>query len=343
MTLRIRTSLAAATVALLLAHSPAEAHTQEVHRRIVLDAVNYMRANPGTTNYNKLLAGVQRAGYTMDQFAQAIAQGAYDVDDFADTYLCGAITGDCVKAPLWGLGTGIAKYTSFWHFQDHTHGSDVHGNVYGGYGYNRVAVKGDIDELAAGWLWNDHLDDGAGGMKGLLGETSRYNTYSVTEKNYRLGGYSTPSMYADYQKFPFQPITNLAQYWFTQFLQRPTAQTLGFVLHSTDVSIPQHTWNTLGNNHSGFEGWIENYYYSENLNAPARIQAALKNFTPMATAATDIRPVLYQAGNYTYANGSLALSSTAHGDRLTTAQKLVPHATALVITVLNRAAERMAQ
>jgi hypothetical protein len=339
----LRAVCAAFAAATLWAAAPAHAFQQETHRRIVLDAVSFMRANPGITNYQKLLDGATRAGYTIDQFAQTIAQGAYDVDSFSDTFICGAITGDCVKAPLWGLGTAIARYTSFWHFQDHAHGTDAHGNRYGGYNYSRIAIKGDIDDLAAGWLWNDYLDDGAGGMHGLFGDTSRYNTYGVTEKNYRLNGTSSTSQYADYQNFPFQPITNLGQYWFTQFLQRPTAQSLGFVLHTTDVAVPQHTWNTLANNHSGWESWVQNYYDSEQLNAFYLVEAALKNLSPLSTSETDIRALLQQAGNFSYANGTLVLSSTAHADRVAVGRVLVPHATALVVRILDRAAERMVQ
>lgn len=333
---------AAVTAALLTAALPAQAFLQETHKRIVQDAVSYMRANPGTTNYAKLQAGAQKAGYTIDQFAAVISQGAYDVDAFSDTYICGAITGDCVNAPVWGLGSAVARYTSFWHFQDHAHGTDAHGNRYGGYNYSRIAIKGDIDELAAGWLWNDYLDDGSGGMGGIFGDSSRYNTYGVTERNYRLNGYSTSAMYSDYQNFPFQPITNLGQYWFTQFLQRPTAQTLGFVLHTTDVAVPQHTWNTLGHNHSGWETWVKDYFDSEQLNAFPLVQAALNKVIPLAVDATDIRPVLYQVGNDSYTNGTLVLSSTSHADRVAVGRVLVPEATALVVRILNRAAERMA-
>lgn len=340
---RLCATLAGAAATLLMSASPAHAFTQETHRRIVLDAVKFMQANPGITNYQKLLDGATRAGYTIDQFAQVIAQAAYDVDGFADTYICGAITGDCVNAPLWGLGSALAHYTSFWHFEDHAHGTDVHGNPFGGYNYSRTAMKGDIDELAAGWLWNDYLDDGSGGMKGIFGDTSRYNTYYVTERNYRQGGYSTTSMYADYQNFPFQPISNLGQYWFSQFLTRPTAQTLGFVLHTADLAVPHHTWSTLANNHSGYESWVESYYDSEQLGAFYLVQAALQNVNPLSPSATDIRPMLHQAGEYTYANGTLVLSSTAHADRVTVARKMVPHAIALVVHLLDRAAERMVQ
>ncbi|WP_284620797.1 phospholipase [Aquabacterium humicola] len=322
---------------------PAHAFSPETHRRIVLDAVKFMRANPDVTNYQKLLNGVTKAGFSIDQFAQVIAQGAHDVDYFADTYICGAITGDCVGAPAWGLGTSIGRYTSFWHFQDHSHGADVHGNPFGGYNYSRIAIKGDIDELAAAWLWNDHLDDGSGGMEGVFGEDSRYNTYGITEKNYRLSGLSTPSMYSDFQKFPFQPISNLGQYWFKQFLAQPTAQTLGFVLHTTDVAVPHHTWNTLGNNHSGWETWVQAYYDSEQLGAFYLVRNALTKLPPLGKDATDVRPLLYKAGDFSYGAGVLALSSTDHGVRVLVGRSMVPHAIALAVRILDRAAERMAK
>lgn len=320
---------------------PAKAFVPETHRRIVIDAVGYMRSHPDSTNYRKLVDGAAAAGYSIDEFTAAMAQGAYDVDFFTDTYLCGAITGDCVKAPLWGLGTAIARYTSFWHFQDHAHGPDAHGNPHGGYRYTRVGVEGDIDSLAAAWLWNDHLDDGRGGLQGMFGDTSRYNSYGLTELHYRQGTTSRPSMYADYQDAPFQPIGNLGQYWFSVFLTQPTAQNIGFVLHTTDVAVPHHTWNTLGNLHSDWEDWVHAYYDREGLGAFERVEQALLNLTPLAPDAPDVRPLLHQAGHYTYARGTLVLSSTDHADRVRVGRDLVPHAIALAVRVLNRAAERL--
>jgi len=333
----------AAAAGTLLASAPAHAFLQETHRRIVLDAVAYMQAHPATTNYQKLVAGAARAGYSIDEFAAMLGQGAYDVDSFSDTYICGAITGDCEKAPLWGLGTAIARYSSFWHFEDHSHGSDAHGNPYGGYNYSRVPVMGDVDTLAAGWLWNDHLDDGRGGMHGLLGDGTKYDTYHRTEANYRQGSSSSPSQYADYQNFPFQPISNLGQYWFGQFLQMPTAQTLGFVLHTTDLLVPQHTWNTLGNNHSGFEEWVLDYFDSERLDDFTLVDAALNDLPPLPPAATEVRGLMHTAAAYSYANGALVLSSTDQADRVAVARRIVPHATALVVRLLDRGAERLVQ
>lgn len=332
------TSLAAA----LFVCTPAHAWKQETHRRIVHDAVAFMKNNPSITNYAKLEAGVTRAGFSMTQFTEALGQGAYDVDDFADTYLCGATTGSCVLAPLWGLGSGIANYTSYWHFQNHTAGRDVHGNGFGGYNYAKLSNRGDIDKLAAAWLVGDYLDDGAGGLKGWFGDSSKYNSFGVTEARYRQGSTSTPQQYADFESAPFQPIDNLGQYWFQQFLARPTAQSLGFVLHTTDVVQPHHTWGTSGNGHSGWEQWVGDYYDSEQLGDSAAVRTALASFTPVAAAAADIRPLLTQAGTYSYANGGIVLSSTDHADRRTVARKMVPHSIAMVVHILNRAAERLA-
>jgi hypothetical protein len=257
----MRSILLLTAVAAGLVHATdAEAFAQDTHKRIAIDAVRYMQRHADTTNYAKLLAGVTRAGYTIDQFAEQLGQGAYDVDDFADTYLCGAVTGDCVLAPVWGLGSGIVNYTSYWHFQNRTQGPDVHGNPFGGYNYARLTVKGDIDDLAAAWLVGDHLDDGKGGMKGWFSDGSKYNAYGLTEANYRQGGSSSPSMYADFDKAPFQPIDNLGQYWWSQFLARPTVQSLGFVMHTTDLLQPHHTWTTSALNHSGWETWVKDYY-----------------------------------------------------------------------------------
>lgn len=160
----------------------AQAFSQETHKRIAIDAVNYMKANPNTTNYAKVLAAATKAGMTIDQFANTLGQGAYDVDDFMDTYLCGATTGSCQIAPVWGLGAGIVKYTSYWHFQNHTQGSDVHGNDLGGYNYQKLTVWGDIDNMAATWLYGDYLDDGKGGLKVGFGKMAQNTTPMVSPK-----------------------------------------------------------------------------------------------------------------------------------------------------------------
>ncbi|AZZ95175.1 phospholipase [Hahella sp. KA22] len=320
---------------------PALAFKQETHKRFVIDAVEFMRTHPDITNYAKLEAVAAAAGISVTQMADMIGQGAYDVDDFEDTFLCGAVTGDCVLAPVWGLGSSIVNYTSYWHFQNHTRGADAHGNDIGGYDYSKLSVKGDVDNMAASWLKGDHLDDGAGGQTGWFGaEDSEYKSYQVTEANYRQGSYSTYSMYKDFENIPFQPIDNLGQYWYSAFWAQPTIQTLGFTLHTTDLLQPHHTWTTSALNHSGWEAWVRDYYDSENLNDDALVEQALADFPTLSANSAEIRPLLTKGGEISYSMGGVVLSSTDHSDRLAVAKIVVPHAIAMTVHILNHAMNR---
>ncbi|WP_196137249.1 phospholipase [Aliikangiella sp. G2MR2-5] len=320
--------------------NPTFAYKQETHKRIVLDAIAYMKAHPETTAYNKLKAVALAAGITVEELAQRLGQGAYDVDDFADTFICGAVTGDCVNAPLWGIAESIVNYTSYWHFQNHTQGVDVHGNDIGGYNYDKLTVWGDVDNMAATWLRGDHLDDGRGGQKGWFGEDSEYESYQITESNYRIDSYSNYSMYKDFETIPFQPLDNLAQYWYSKFWNQPNIQSLGFVMHATDLLQPHHTWTTSALNHSGWEGWVKDYYESERLNDFEKVTTALESFTVLDPSSSDIRPILTEGGAFSYANGGAVLHSTSHADRLVVAREVVPHAIAMVVHILNHAMTR---
>ena len=329
----------------------AHAFTQDTHRQIVIDAVNYMKANPNTTNFAKLQAAANAAGYTAEQVGQMIGQGAYDVDDFEDTFLCGAITGDCVDAPVFGIGSFVATYTAWWHFQNHSQGQDAHGNDLGGYNNSLIPVYDTlIDGGLKTWLINDHLDDGPGGMTGTCfwafgwrcAEDSEFNSYGVTERNYRLDSYSTPGMYEDFQNTPYQPIDNLGQYWYNEFLKSPTFQTLGFSLHTTDLLQPHHVWVTSGKNHGGWEGWVQDNYFSENLNDFSRVDAAMSYYTPVSPNNPDIRSLFTAGGAFAYQVGGAVLHTTNHGTRVNVGQQVIPHAIAMVVHVLNHAAEQFA-
>ena len=316
------------------------AFKQETHKRIVIDAIAYMKAHPDTTAYNKLVQVAQAAGISVEEFANRLGQGAYDVDDFADTFICGAITGDCVQAPLWGVAESIVKYTSYWHFQNHTRGVDAHGNDFGGYNYDLLTVWGDVDNMAATWLRGDHLDDGKGGQKGWFGEDSEYKTYQITEANYRQGSYSSYNMYKDFEKMPFQPLDNLAQYWYSKFWEQPNIQSLGFVLHATDLLQPHHTWTTSAKNHAGWEAWVKDYYDSEQLNDFNKVTAALNTFTALDSGSSEIRGLLTQGGAFSYSQGGAVLHSTSHSDRVQVANQVVPHAIAMTVHLLNHAMTR---
>lgn len=317
------------------------AFKQVTHKRIVEDAVQYMALHPTTTNYNKLVQLANSAGISVTELANRLGQGAYDVDDFEDTFFCGAVSGDCVQAPLWGAAESIVRYTSYWHFQNHTQGADAHGNDFGGYNYDKLTVWGTVDTAAATWLVGDYLDDGPGGETGWFwADDSKYNTYGITERNYRQGSYSNYNMYDDFEAMPFQPIDNLGQYRYSQYWQNPTIQSLGFVMHTTDLLQPHHTWTTSDLNHSGWEGWVADYYDSENLNDMSLVHQAMGDFTPVAASSTDIRSLLTQGGAYSYAQGGGVLHSTDHGTRNNIAKKVVPHAIAMVVHILNHAMTR---
>ncbi|QTL34173.1 phospholipase [Pseudoalteromonas viridis] len=324
--------------ALTLASTGAQAFSQETHKRIVIDAVNYMAQNPSTTQYAKLQAYAQSHGMSVSQLAEVMGQAAYDVDDFEDTFFCGAITGDCVQAPLWGAAESIVKYTSYWHFQNHTQGADAHGNDFGGYNYDKLTVWGTIDNMAATWLKGDYLDDGKGGETGWFSaDDSEYDSYGITEKNYRIDSHSTYSMYDDFEEMPFQPIDNLGQYWYQSYLQNGNPQILGFAFHTTDLLQPHHTWTTSDLNHAGWESWVKDYYDQENLNNLSLVKQAMASFSAPDAANKDIRPLLTQGGAYSYSQGGIVLNSEDHYDRVTTARQVIPHAIAMVVHMLNHA------
>jgi len=312
----MKKQLIAATL-LLLSTSQAQAFSQETHKRIVLDAVNYMQQHPASTEYAALRQYAAQNNLTISELAELLGQAAYDVDDFEDTFFCGAITGSCVQAPVWGAAQSIVKYTSYWHFQNHTQGADQHGNDFGGYNYEKLTVWGTIDNLASAWLKGDYLDDGKGGETGWFNaDSSKYNSYGVTESHYRIDSNSTYSMYDDFEEMPFQPIDNLGQYWYQSYLQSGNPQVLGFVFHTTDLLQPHHTWTTSDLNHSSWESWVNDYYDQEQLNDLSLVTQAMQTFSPLDKNSQDVRPLLTQGGSFSYAQGGIVLNSEDHFDRL---------------------------
>jgi hypothetical protein len=260
------------------------------------------------------------------------------VDDFEDTFFCGAVTGSCVQAPIWGAAESIVKYTSYWHFQNHTQGADQHGNDFGGYNYQKLTVWGTVDNLASSWLKGDYLDDGQGGETGWFNaDSSKYNSYGITEANYRIDSQSNYNMYDDFEEMPFQPIDNLGQYWYQSYLQSGNPQVLGFVFHTTDLLQPHHTWTTSDLNHSSWESWVKDYYDQEQLNDSALITQAMQTFSALDINSQDVRPLLTQGGAFSYAQGGIVLNSQDHYDRLNTAKQVIPHAIAMVVHLLNHA------
>ena len=306
----LRTS--ALLLGLLTMVGQSQAFVGATHRQMVLDAVSYMSRHPDTTNYQRLAAAANAAGYSVSQFATVLADSARDVDNFHDTYICGAITGDCVRAPVYSLGDEWVNYSAWNHFQNHPAGPDVHGNDIGGYNYGKLHYVGTEDELAAGWMWNDHLDDGRGGMTGWCSwwscwEDSEYNSYGITQTRYALGGYMRKSQYEDF-------------------------------LHATDLLQPHHTWGPIGLGHSDWEGFVQDYY--QNYNSDSRVTWALGSYTPIPSGSTEIRPLLTEGGTLSYNIGGCVVGSESYSCRDAVAQWVVPHGIALVVHVLNHAADR---
>lgn len=332
------------TLALCATGTQAHAFAQSTHKQIVIDAVEYMRLHPDTTAYDKLEAIANAAGYTVEQAADMIGQGAYDVDDFNDTFFCGNVTGLCAGSHFGDAGESIVRLTSYWHFHNHAHANDEHGNDIGGYDYRYLPIPGLIDHAAVSLVWNDYMDDGPGGMRAWWGEDSEGDTYNTTEKHYRLDSYSKKSMYKKFQTSPFQPIDNLGQYWYSQFIAQPSFQTLGFALHTTDVLSPPHVWATSDNNHGPWELWASFYYERENLNDAdngfALVTNALNNYTPVPANQTDIRSLITEGGAFAYANGGPVLHTIDHNQWVSVGRQVIPHAIAMVVHVLNHAVEQ---
>lgn len=71
---------------LVACSSNVNAFSQETHKRIVIDAVNYMQQHPSTTQYAALVSYAQQNNMTVTQLGELLGQAAYDVDDFEDTF-----------------------------------------------------------------------------------------------------------------------------------------------------------------------------------------------------------------------------------------------------------------
>lgn len=247
---------------------------------------------------------------------------AFDVDDFKDTRLGGWWVG-YEHAPLWGAASGIVNYTSYWHFLNLARDGDSHGNPHGGYDYRYHKVDGgiaDVDWYAMVYLYNREL---------------KREDFDTTEAHYRQGTRSDwQEHYGDFQTAAFQPIDNLATYWFEQFRAAPSLQTIGYALHATgDVAQPHHVWITSANGHSSWEGWVDDHYASEKLNDPAAVANLVGRYDPSKS----IRDLLTQTGQVAYARPE-PLYDTSYETRLRVAKELIPESIALTVTVLTKGA-----
>ncbi|MCJ8169357.1 hypothetical protein [Atopomonas sediminilitoris] len=312
----------AAGLALAVSATQASAWTQPTHKNIVKDALAFMNSSYATAEMKRAYQFYVGAAGSEAKAGDILGQAAYDVDDFKDTRLGGWWVG-YERAPVYGLAASIVSYTSYWHFINMGRQGDAHGNDHGGYDYRYHKVDGgiaDVDWYAMVYLYNRGLKD---------------DDYNTTEANYRQGSRSNwKEHYDDFQKMAFQPIDNLANYWFEQFKRAPSLQTIGYSLHATgDVAQPHHTWITSANGHSSWEGWVEDNYQSNQLNNPAAVAAVVTGYS----AAKPLRDTITQTAQVAYQHPE-PLYDTSHTTRLRVAKKLIPESIASTVTVLTKGA-----
>ncbi|WP_208538438.1 hypothetical protein [Pseudomonas aeruginosa] len=189
------------------------------------------------------------------------------------------------------------------------------------YRYHKVdGGIADVDWYAMVYLYNREL---------------KREDFDTTEAHYRQGTRSDwQEHYGDFQTAAFQPIDNLATYWFEQFRAAPSLQTIGYALHATgDVAQPHHVWITSANGHSSWEGWVDDHYASEKLNDPAAVANLVGRYDPSKS----IRDLLTQTGQVAYARPE-PLYDTSYETRLRVAKELIPESIALTVTVLTKGA-----
>ncbi len=302
--------------------SQANAWSQPTHKNIVKDALAFMNSSYATEEMRQAYRFYVSAAGSEAQAGEILGQAAFDVDDFKDTRLGGWWAG-YEHAPLWGAASGIVNYTSYWHFLNLARDGDSHGNPHGGYDYRYHKVDGgiaDVDWYAMVYLYNREL---------------KREDFDTTEAHYRQGTRSDwQEHYGDFQTAAFQPIDNLATYWFEQFRAAPSLQTIGYALHATgDVAQPHHVWITSANGHSSWEGWVDDHYASEKLNDPAAVANLVGRYDPSKS----IRDLLTQTGQVAYARPE-PLYDTSYETRLRVAKELIPESIALTVTVLTKGA-----
>jgi hypothetical protein len=318
-------SLAAVAVASTIS-SAAFAWKQPTHKLEVIDALNYMGSEYATPDMQRAYDFyVSASNQDAAKAGDALGQACYDVDNFKDVHL-GAWWRGYWSAPVFGLAHSIVGYNAYHHFTTMSRGTDAHGNKHGGYNYRHRTVNGsmgngefiDIDLMAALYLWNTDL---------------KYSDYTSTEANYRQGSYSNYNKhYRDFQNIHWQPSANAGLYWFKEFLKQPTFQTMGYSLHFlTDAGQVHHTMSTSANHHAGWEAWVEDNYYIEDLNNIQNVHNAISNYDADAS----VRDIIHTLAQNAYSNPE-PLYATDHETRKRVSTLMVPETIAATVTMLTK-------
>ncbi|MCG8669686.1 MAG: hypothetical protein MI867_09775 [Pseudomonadales bacterium] len=323
--MKLLSALTTGALALTLA-SPSIAWKQPTHKQEVIDALHYMGSDYADADMKRAYDFyVNSANGNADKAADALGQACYDVDNFKDVHL-GSWWRGYWSAPLFGLAHSIVGYNAYHHFVTMSRGTDAHGNEHGGYNYRHRTVNGsmgkgeffDIDMLAAFYLWNTEL---------------KKSDFKTTEANYRQGSYSNYNEhYRDFQDIPWQPAPNAGKYWFEQFQEQPTFQTMGYALHFlTDSGQVHHTMSTSANHHAGWEAWVEDNYFTENLSTNEAIHNAVGRYNPQDS----FRDLVHQLAEEAYSRPE-PLYATDHATRLSVAEVMIPETIAATVAVLTK-------
>ncbi|MBT4836345.1 MAG: hypothetical protein HON94_03260 [Methylococcales bacterium] len=303
--------------------SQIHAWSQPIHKRIVIDALSFMNSSYASEDEKLAYAFYVKAAGSEENAGEILGQAAYDVDEFKDTRL-GEWWRPYERAPIGGLGGFIVQYTSYWHFLNMTRGEDAHGNDHGGYDY-RYHTKdprwwANIDTYAKYYLYNLQLHE---------------KDFNSTEAHYRQGSHSTIGKhYEDFQNIAWQPIDNLAKYWYDQFILDPSLEMIGFTLHAVgDVAQPHHVWVSSSNSHAGWEGWIEDYYDEYQLSAHEKVSKIIGEYD----TEWPVRDILTHTAGIAYEHPEVLYNRDTK-TRVAASNILIPHAVASAVTVLTKGA-----
>jgi len=311
----------------------ASAWTKPTHSEIVKDALKYMGTTNATAEQKFAYSIYVRSAGSEERAASILAKAVADVDDFEDTHIGAWWVGGYFNKPddnLADIASGVGldaeaetlrgvNYTSWWHFLDFKSGAkDNHGNLHGGYNASKAYDSSTVDKLASLYLYNRELDK---------------DDYDTTEKKYRLNTTSVYSRdYDDFQDMAFQPVSNLGTYWFNEFKKSPTFTVIGHSLHAVgDAAQPHHVYVTIGNDHGGWESWVENEYARKGFANFSKVKQELENYN----AQSSFSDITVQTGEQAF-QYPLVLSDKSEVTRTQTAEKLIPVAIAASVTVLTK-------
>ncbi|MGC8384412.1 hypothetical protein ACP3P8_16925 [Pseudomonas aeruginosa] len=189
--------------------SQANAWSQPTHKNIVKDALAFMNSSYATEEMRQAYRFYVSAAGSEAQAGEILGQAAFDVDDFKDTRL--GAGGSATNTRRCGARLRASSTTPRTGTSSTWPGRRLHGNPHGGYDYRYHKVDGgiaDVDWYAMVYLYNREL---------------KREDFDTTEAHYRQGTRSDwQEHYGDFQTAAFQPIDNLATYWFEQFRAAPS-------------------------------------------------------------------------------------------------------------------------